>query len=385
VPVTPREVSGEEEPSDKGNALRALVRGLHKWLALVPEDFLQNKDLLMRANFLMEEAGYESAAVVSAAEQGAAWREKESVGSFPPTPYLPVNLHGGLSSLSLSMLNPIEIARQLTVQAYDLFVVIGPREWLENVQNHRERAPNIQQFVDNFNHLSSLTATSILKADSLEERLNALRLIIQVARECHRLQNIHSLVAILCALEATPISRLKLTWKALEKRDKECIRAYHDMQEVVQVKDNFGALRGMYKEYSGKPFLPYVGIVLSDLTFIIDGNRNVPVPLNHTNVPMYEMIANTLYPLRVMQITPYHLEKIKFIQNLISAYPTLSTNQQYSRSLQIEAGGSKPAGRVKETGASKDVGRIAEGKIFEGELGSVREKATRGRRRGSIA
>jgi len=82
------------------------------------------------------------------------------------------------------------------------------------------------------------------------------------------------------------------------------------------------------------PLLPYIGVYLTDLTFIEDGNPNLKGGL--INFQKHRMCAEVLRQIRLYQQTPYNLVGQPSILEHFQSIPILSEDEQWELSLQVE-------------------------------------------------
>jgi hypothetical protein len=81
--------------------------------------------------------------------------------------------------------HPEELARQLTLIDYNLFIAIKPSECLNQNWMHKtlkeELAPNILAMIRRFNDVSTWVASEVLKCKDLVLRTKVLKHIIEIA------------------------------------------------------------------------------------------------------------------------------------------------------------------------------------------------------------
>ena len=85
----------------------------------------------------------------------------------------------------------------------------------------------------------------ILNERNLKSRSEIMMHFIRVAKRLHELNNLHSLVAVVLAIDSPPIARLQLTWKVSEeeeKRKKEESEGRNGMSEQAWKNFNFLSL-----------------------------------------------------------------------------------------------------------------------------------------------
>ena len=76
------------------------------------------------------------------------------------------------------------------------------------------------------------------------------------------------MISIVSGIEKSAVYRLKKTWKVTPKK---MVQAYSEVKELCDSKGNYKALRAAGKTLT-PPIIPYLGVYLSDCTFIEDGN-----------------------------------------------------------------------------------------------------------------
>lgn len=74
---------------------------------------------------------------------------------------------------------------------------------------------------------------------------------------------------ILAGLQTSAIHRLKKTWEKLETKFNEL---YNQLLNEISSRDNYKNYRDGLHSIS-PPCVPYLGVYLTDLTFIEDGNE----------------------------------------------------------------------------------------------------------------
>lgn len=117
--------------------------------------------------------------------------------------------------LKLVDLDPLEMARQLTLIEFDLFCKIKPREFvgLSWMKDDKEvRAPNIIKMVRWSNHVIQWLVTEIVSLkDNIKARASMMERIITIAKHCNTLNNFNGVKEILAALQSSAVYRLKKT------------------------------------------------------------------------------------------------------------------------------------------------------------------------------
>jgi hypothetical protein len=176
---------------------------------------------------------------------------------------------GGASPNVLDF-EPIELARQLTVKQMNIFCAISPEELLASqwMKNGGVDAPNVKAMSALSTDISNLVADTILQYSEIKKRAAVLKQWIKIAHHCLELNNYDGLMAIICSLNSSTISRLRKTWDTLSVRRKTMLRT---LQELVEPSQNNKILRTRLHDHV-PPCLPFLGMYLTDLTFVDIGN-----------------------------------------------------------------------------------------------------------------
>ncbi|RKO94654.1 ras guanine nucleotide exchange factor domain-containing protein, partial [Blyttiomyces helicus] len=130
----------------------------------------------------------------------------------------------------------------------------------------------IDDIVSSFNQISYWVATEVCTQPELRSRARVLEKCIQLAKECRRLNNFNSTMAIVSGLNLSAVGRLKDTWEAQPKRQKNL----QDLELLLNPQHNYRAYRTtleqVEKERPVVPAIPILSLFLKDLFFINDGN-----------------------------------------------------------------------------------------------------------------
>ncbi|WAQ95760.1 RPGF6-like protein [Mya arenaria] len=162
-------------------------------------------------------------------------------------PLVPDELMGDLkkeAQISLTQLNPCEVASQLTLEDFKVFKEIQPAEYIDEIFKLKSKygAPNLKKFSDLANKEMFWVVTEICSESNLVKRMKIVKHFIKIARHCKECKNFNSMFAIVSGLSHSSVSRLHNTWEKVPNK-------YRKMFEL--------------------PFFP---VVNKDLTFIDLGN-----------------------------------------------------------------------------------------------------------------
>ncbi|PNS13990.1 hypothetical protein CAC42_6503 [Sphaceloma murrayae] len=173
-----------------------------------------------------------------------------------------------LKGINLTDLPPLEVARQLTLLAVNIFNTISARDLLSTLSSRSCPHSPVLTMSAFSTSLTHLVTFSILTPSFSGFRAHTLEYWIKVANCCCDLQNYDSLMAIFCGLDSGAISRLKKTWALVP--DKRLDRL-DDVRRLCDFSRNFSAMRKRVREAKGS-CLPFLGLILTDLTFLEAGN-----------------------------------------------------------------------------------------------------------------
>lgn len=157
-----------------------------------------------------------------------------------------------------------EIAEQLTLLDAELFYKIEiPEVLLWAKEQNEEKSPNLTQFTEHFNNMSYWVRSVIMLQEKAQDRERLLLKFIKIMKHLRKLNNFNSYLAILSALDSAPIRRLEWQRQTSEGLAEYCT--------LIDSSSSFRAYRAALSEVE-PPCIPYLGLILQDLTFVHLGN-----------------------------------------------------------------------------------------------------------------
>lgn len=230
-----------------------------------------------------------------------------------------------------------DIAQQLTLIDLPLFQSIGPEEltscsWAS--KHKYDTCPYIVKATKRFNQVGYWVTREILDANTAKGRAERVAYFIKVAKKLQEINSLNCLKAVISGLQSTPIYRLNKTWNIVPKRDKEKLEK---LTELVAEENNCTKLRGCL-ETARLPCIPYLGMYLTDLTYI---NTIHPctggLDVERTNKmnEILRIIADfqqSSYEFKPIQRIQIYLNSVKYIDEL----QKFMEDENYKLSLQIE-------------------------------------------------
>ncbi|CRK35903.1 hypothetical protein BN1708_006828 [Verticillium longisporum] len=241
-----------------------------------------------------------------------------------------VNWKNGGNSPSILDFDPLEVARQLTIKQMNIFCAILPEELLASqwMKNSGVDAPNVKAMSAFSTDLSNLVAETVLQFSEVKKRATVIKQWIKIAHQCLELHNYDGLMAIICSLNSSTISRLRKTWDIVSVKRREMLR---HLQAIVEPSQNNKVLRTRLHDHV-PPCLPFLGMYLTDLTFVDIGNpatKQLPGlggdgpeenggGLTVVNFDKHTRTAKIIGDLQRFQI-PYRLTEVPEMQDWMAA------------------------------------------------------------------
>ncbi|OZJ05193.1 hypothetical protein BZG36_02449 [Bifiguratus adelaidae] len=273
-----------------------------------------------------------------------------NVATPPPTPILPKSM----KRLRLLDIDPLELARQLTIMDSKLYNVIKPVECLDKAWSRDDvgnKAHNVKAAIEYSNQITAWAANSILGQVDPKKRMALIKHWVQVAERCRLLHNFNTCMAVLAAFDTSSIARLRRTWELVPAKT---LQTLSFIRKLLGSNRNFIEYREIIHSVN-PPCIPFLGTYLTDLTFIEDGNPNFLKGSEHLiNFSKRTKTAEVIREIQQYQNVPYSLQPVPEIQQFIQAQ-TMGPRDEttmYELSLQLEPR-REPTFRVFETRAQK--------------------------------
>ncbi|CAO3612031.1 unnamed protein product [Cunninghamella blakesleeana] len=255
------------------------------------------------------------------------------------------------ATVSIHRMDPQEIANQLTLLESALFHQIPPYELMVTHKKKSPPALYVKAMVQQSTLMAYWISNTIIGEADAKIRVMVIKFWIKVADACLQLNNFNTLMTIRCALNSASIARLRKTWDSVMKSTKYKTM-YNTINNVADSDRNFAVYRKCLKN-AVAPGLPFLGIFLSDVIFIDEGNHDhrsstatATSPNNNNTMlinydkymRMTQMLDQTI--VRFQQVPYYKIKEIKEIQQyLIECIQAGNESNEeliYSKSLEIE-------------------------------------------------
>jgi len=313
------------------------------WLKFHFRDF--SEKMLVDLNHFLEQLasdGYQNLsnqikAHISRQVKGEEIKKNIMVTEEPPEPIVPKNIFQ--AQLKLSDISEEEIARQLTIQEFTLYSKIEPTELLNKAWNTpklRHRSPNVLAMIHRFNVVSEWVAYMCVKPERARQRAKVMTRFIRIGEHLRSLQNFNTLMAIVAGLNNTAVYRLKYSREDVFTK---YVNAFSEMEKLMSSHGSFKYLRDTLHKVN-PPCIPYLGVYLTDLTFIEDGSA-AEVRGGLINWAKRKLIYNVILEIQQYQNKNYNFVPVMQISTMLESrnLPRVSEPELFKTSLLREPRG----------------------------------------------
>ncbi|KAJ8293602.1 Cell division control protein 25 [Rhodotorula toruloides] len=320
---TPQGLSPEEYhdwEAKKQRPVRARVTNLLKaWV----REYMDNEDLdrdvleWIRDFALntMAEKG-QSLQICKSVDEKLQGASRRPVGNLAPGPLPQPIVPRNLKKIKLVDIEPLELARQLTIMDGRLFQRITPQECLSKAwpKQFGSEAPNISAMIDMSNAVTRWVTESILAQEDLKKRAAVVKHFVAIAERCLALNNFSTLIHIIAGLNSTPIHRLRRTWEVVSQKTMITLGM---LNRLMKPDKNYKEYRDILRK-SAPPCVPFLGVYLTDWTFIGDGNPDTIREKPHQiNFQKRQKASELILMIKLHQATTYNLQAVPAIAKLL--------------------------------------------------------------------
>jgi len=101
-----------------------------------------------------------------------------------------------------------------------------------------------------------------------------LEMFIKIAHICKKLNNYQTLFSICSGLSHSQVTRLKMTWEAIQPKYKS---RFNELEKITSIARNYNTYRQIHSSLSDKDvhttqYIPFIALLIKDLYFFNDGN-----------------------------------------------------------------------------------------------------------------
>jgi len=224
------------------------------------------------------------------------------------------------------------ITQHLCVIEFNIYQSIQPVELLNQAWNKKElkhRAPNVMKVIKRFNETSNWVVTAILNQFRLRTRAKLVAKFIKIAIHLFQLNNFNSCLAIISGVNNAAIHRLKFTREEVSNK----LWQQFDRINAIMSDQHYESYREHLHSID-PPVLPYLGVYLTDLTFIEDGNKDYIGGL--INFKKRELTYNVISEIQQYQQKPYDFVTEEVLVSFLTNLEYIDEEKQWNLSLQRE-------------------------------------------------
>jgi len=326
----------EHFSKDKANQLRLkVVIVLKYWVENQLDDF--DDDLVIRLqefikNNLAQQKGLARVAdsLLKYLEEKIQSRENSTVLWFQEPERVEFPEEGlCLSDLFLEVPAQV-IADQLTLIDFEIFSQFEAFELLNQSWNKpklKHRSPNIVAVINRSTRESYWVATMILSQDNKQYRMRMVDKMIDIGRCLEKANNFNTLMGIVAGLNLAAVHRLK----SIKETSK--LETLRRLEKLMNLDGNHAAYRKALAA-SSPPCLPSLGVHLTDLVFLEDGNPDTVNDL--INFKKRDLIFETVLTLQTYKLNPYKLDIVEPIYTFLQELPALDDKEMFQVSTFLE-------------------------------------------------
>ncbi|EGC31783.1 hypothetical protein DICPUDRAFT_99093 [Dictyostelium purpureum] len=223
-----------------------------------------------------------------------------------------------------------DIAEQLTLLDFDSYKSIEEIELLNQAWSKPEQkinTPNIVNMVNRFNNFSSFVSWAILRENDVKTRSKMMLKMIKICYALYKLSNFNGLIAGLSGLNTTAVYRLNYTKSLIAKQYQ---KKFDLLCSFIETKKSHKTYRDLIHS-TCPPLIPYLGIYLTDLTFIEDGNQDEIKGL--INFKKRDLIYNTILEIQQYQQQGYTIKPKNSVLSFLCELPSVNDKKKFEDEL----------------------------------------------------
>eukprot|EP01132_Coremiostelium_polycephalum_P002919 gene2919-3637_t len=230
------------------------------------------------------------------------------------------------SSEYIFKLDANDIAEQLTLMDFDTYKSIEEIELINQAwskPDQKSKTPNVFAMVNRFNSMSSFVSWSILRERDIKIRAKMMLKMIKICIYLSKLNNFNGLLAFLSGLTVSSVYRLTHTKSFIPKQYQK------KLETLCKLLDTHKSHK-FYRDTihsTSPPLIPYLGIYLTDLTFIEDGNRDEMRGL--INFKKRELIFTTLMEIQQYQQQSYNIKSLPDVIQFLYEIPVVENKKKF--------------------------------------------------------
>lgn len=264
---------------------KACAAFLKRGVDRVPEDFLAKENHARLDNLLLDYVELGSSTITASLRQAMQQNQHAQINAQPPITaqdFL-ARLYPGCSEpiadryslarwqhvLSSGEINATTLGSTFVRMDLAYFQALRFREFVDLAwtKNKGETAQNLCAYIAMFNRVARWVISVIVSCLALKQRVGIVELLIDTCTFLAQEHDYTGVMALFSGLSSSAVARLKSTWDAVSQ---EHLSQMEKLKELTAFAGNYRCYRAAFA--SATDAIPYIGLVLTDLTFHQDGN-----------------------------------------------------------------------------------------------------------------
>lgn len=323
----------ESDGEDAESQAEALAQILMIWLSIEnAADFAQDEELFkICSKFIdgkIKEKLPERASMLKKALETNTELFKnppESDIKNAPAPIIPKRRDGAGFLSDISEVDPLEIARQMTLMESTAYHRIRANEFQRTAwtrKNANVIAPNLSKVIQMSNHFSNWIITELLRQKTYEQMAELIIKFVKVGKHMLALNNFSGVLEVVTALSNSAIGKLKTPWSLIPAKTKE---TFEELSDLVTPLGHYKKYREAFRNRDpSQPCLPILAATLSDLNGYeeVFSNTTKDGFINWTKM---NKISGRIFE-NVSLCVTYELKPVNMIQHYIRDYTVWTDN-----------------------------------------------------------
>ena len=139
-------------------------------------------------------------------------------------------------------------------------------------------------------------------------------------------------------LAMSAVTRLKKTWSYLSRKFVKTKDDFDRLSDMVSPKQQYAVYRKTLKSFVG-PCIPFLGVFLTDLTFIEIGNSDYLSGTHYINFSKRFMVYNLIKDIQNYQNRTYKIDKKEAVYDFLASLENqklMNEDELYGMSLSFE-------------------------------------------------
>ena len=338
---------------------------IKQWLNVSPTTFLKDKNLAQTLKNFCEntmcKTGMENAAktllksleMLSSHQELDKKRPTKSVNKPIPPPLVPKQTN--LNELTLTDIEPEELARQITIMEFLIYTHIDSYE-LMNINSLKDyfegktvtNIPSVIKYLKMTEDMERWFTHQIFSCKDEEKAVKNIEHLVKVAKYFKELNNFNSICEIIKVLSHPTVQSLESVWINVSAKTTLNIQDLTELAKDLEVWDR----SQQWMKKIDAPAVPHLHTCFKEIVRLNDGNQDL-IDNKLINFSKRRKISNVIHESLQFQTTNYHLQTVDIICQYLKADDIPPMDQIISSSVLLESSGSKTGANKTKTATLK--------------------------------